>query len=285
MEVKIFDHIDKKGMGTTDLFNIIPTGKKGDSFSFPVEHGTVTFDFHSNIRDAEMKVAITLLSHTFNQLGKKNIDKFRDGSFSLPEIDSETGQTIYTDGITIDAKNLSEIINKGDRTKGRRLFKNLQHLEDLTIRYNLSYLQSTTRLFDNVAYKNGKITFNIANTLLNRLKESFRAFRLQPVLAHNGLTMRLAMFVETRQRPGKKYTDSSGEKRRKFYPLNTYNLDDIVASLRLGDQREDRMIESLQIAFDELKAENDSFPQFKYRKNRRWFESEYLNGTVKKLTK
>ncbi len=285
MEVQIFDHVDKKGIGTTDLFNIIPTGKKGDSFSFPVEHGTVTFDFHSNIRDAEMKVAIALLSHTFNQLGKKNIDKFRDGSHSLPEIDPETGQTIYTNSITVDAKNLSGIINKGDRTRGRRLFKNLQHLEDLTIRYNLTYLQSTTRLFDNVAYKNGKITFNIANTLLNRLKESFKSFRLQPVLAHNGLTMRLALYVETRQRPGKKYTDSSGVKRQKFYPLNTYNLDDIVMTLRLGEQQESKTIDFIQTAFDELKAGSDSFPQFKYRKNRKWFESEYLNGTVKKLTK
>ena len=174
---------------------------------------------------------------------------------------------------------MSELIHRGDRTKGGRIFKNLQHLEDLSLRYDFDYVKCTIRLFDNVSYKNGKITFNIANMLLNRLGSTLVAFRLPPILEHNGLAMRLSMYVESHQRPGKQYKDSSGEKRTKFYPKNEYYLDDLKLALNLIDRREDKVISELQNAFDELhNGVNNPLPKFKYNRHRRSFENEYKNG-------
>ena len=234
MHILPYQHLDKKGLGAMDLFNAIPVGRKGTSRTYLFPYGTLTTDFHANIRDAEIKVAVTLLSHTFNQLGIDSIEKLKKGK-QLPVIDEETGQTLYTNGISIDAKELSELIHRGDRAKGSRVFKNLQHLEDLSLRYDFDYVKCTIRLFDNVAYKNGKITFNIANMLLNRLGTTLIAFRLLPILEHNGLAMRLSMYVESHQRPGGQYKDSSGEKRTKFYPKNEYYLDYLKIALNLID--------------------------------------------------
>ena len=261
-----------------DLFNAIPVGRKGTSRTYTFPYGTLTTDFHANIRDVEIKVAVTLLSHTFNQLGIESVQELKEGK-QLQVINEETGQTLYTNGISIDAKELSELLHRGDRTKGRRVFKNLQHLEDLVLRYDLDYVNCTIRLFDNVAYKNGMITFNIANMLLNRLGTTLIAFRLPPILEHNGLTMRLSMYVESHQRPGKQYKDSSGEIRKKYYPKNEYYLEDLKLALNLIDRREDKVISELQNAFDELhNGESNPLSRFKYNRCRKSFESEYKNG-------
>ncbi len=277
MKVEIYDHLDKKGLGNNDLFEVIPVGKKGTSYSVEVERGKVIFQFNANIRDSELKVAIALLSHTFNQVGKDTIDKFRSGD-QLPMMNEQTGQALYAEPVTVDAKELSELIYGGDRKKGKRVFTHLQHLEDLTLRYEFVDLSCTIRLFDNVAYRNGKITFNIANMLLNRLGSTLIAFRLPPVLAHSGLTMRLSMYVESHQRPGSTYK-KEGKTHTKFYPKNEYYLDDLRAGLRMENLQESKIIANLKISFEELnKKERSNFPKFTYNEKRRSFENEYKNG-------
>lgn len=278
MRILPYQHLDKKGLGAMDLFNAIPVGKKGTSRTYSLPNGTLTTNFHANIRDAEIKVAVTLLSHTFNQLGIESVQQLREGK-TLPVINEETGQTLYTNGISIDAKELSELTHKGDRTKGRRVFKNLQHLEDLVLRYDLDDVNCTIKMFDNIAYKNGIITFNIANMLLNRLGTTLITFRLPPILEHNGLTMRLSMYIESHQRPGRQYKDSSGEKRTKFYPKNEYYLDDLKLALNVMNRREDKVISELQNAFDELhNGMHNPLSKFTYNKFRRSFENEFKNG-------
>ncbi len=211
-------------------------------------------------------------------MGKDIIDKIRNGT-QLPILNEKSGQALYTNPITIDAKELSELIYSGDRKKGKRVFTHLQHLEDLVIRYDLTDLNSTIRLFDNVAYKSGNITFNIAHMLLNRLKNNLLVFRLLPILEHSGVAMRLSMYIESHQRPGKKYTDSSGEKRTKYYPLNEYCLEHLVVALQLQSQRSDKVILALQDAFTVLNnSTKNPIPKFTYNKYRRSFENEYKNG-------
>ncbi len=278
MDIKIYEHLDKKGLGIKNIFDNIPVGKKGTVRHYKAPDGVFTYEFNANIRDAEVKVAIALMSYTFNQMGLSNVDRFRNNEAMLPMID-DNGQTIYTRGISVDAKQLSEMIYDGARNRGNRVFKTLRHLEHFSIRYDLTLMRGTIKLFDNVAYRNGMITFNVSNFLLNQLGAQLIAFRINPILEHNGLAMRLSMYVETHQRPGKQYTDSSGEKRRKYYPMNEYYLDDLKSVLNLIDRREDKVVSELQNAFDELhNGTNNPLPKFKYNRYRRSFENEYKNG-------
>lgn len=283
MDIEIYDHLDKKGLGTKDMFDAIFVGKKGTTRHMNIPNGTLELDFNSHIRDAEIKVAIALLSHTFNQMGMEMINKFRDGE-KLPNIDEKTGQSLYTVGVRADAKQLSEMIYSGNRGLGKRIFKSLQHLENLSIRYSVPGIMGTMRLFDNVAYKNGIITFNIANMLLNRLGPTLQAFRLAPILEHNGIPMRLSVYIETHQRPGKTYKDSSGATRQKYYPMNEYYLETLIEALHLGDRREDKIVNILQDAFYVLNTgKRNPISKYKYNKRRRSFESEYKNGNNKVL--
>ncbi len=282
MEILPYAHIDKKGLGTNDLFQAIPVGKAGTFTEITVtDGGTVRFDRYSKIDDSEMKVATVLLSHTFHQIGKEILDTIRDGEM-LPTISETTGQAEYQKAISVDAKDFAEMIYVNDdtaRKKGRKVFKHLQNLEDMAIRYRLPYLDTTIRLFDRVAYKNGVITFDIANSLINRMATTMLSFRLSPVLEHNGLAMRLAMIVETNQRFAGTYKDSSGEKRNKYYPLNEYYLDDLLFALQMESRREDKAIKEIQRAFNVLHREGTNpIAKYTYNKHRRSFESEYKNG-------
>lgn len=282
MKILPYAHIDKKGLGTSDLFQAIPVGKAGTYTEISVaENGTVRFERHSKIDDSEMKVATVLLSHTFHQIGKEILDTIRSGEM-LPTICETTGQAEYQKSIRVDARDLAEMIYVNDtnaRKKGRKVFRHLQNLEDMAIRYRLSYLDTTIRLFDRVAFKNGVITFDIANLLINRMSTTMLSFRLPPVLEHNGLAMRLAMIVETNQRPGKMYNDSSGGKRTKYYPLNEYYLDNLLYALQMENRREDKAIKEIQRAFNTLHREGTNrISRYTYNSYRRSFESEYKNG-------
>ncbi len=278
MNIEIYEHLDKKGLGTKDMFDAIFVGKKGTTREITLTDGKLELDFNSNIGDAEMKVAITLLSHTFNQMGIDTVNALKDGK-QLLNMDEQTGQAVYTLGVSVNAKEISELVHNGDRKKDKRVFKCLQHLENLTIRYSVPGVMGTMRLFNNVAHKNGVITFNVANMLLNRLGPTLQAFRLAPILEHNGIAMRLSVYVETHQRPGKNYTDSSGEKRRKYYPMNEYRLDVLAKALHLDGQQESKIIINIQKAFNDLNTgEKNPIPKYKYNKRRRSFESEYKNG-------
>ena len=281
MIVRPYEHLDRKGLGTNDLFHAIPVGRKGTEFSVnTVDGGKITFQFNSHIRDAEIKVAIALLSHTFNQMGIDVVNSIRDG-IRLEELDDETGQPLYMRGLSVDAKELAEVIypdNTNARKESRRVYKHLVNLENLAIHYDLPGVKTTLRLFARPAMKKGIISFDISHTLINRLGTTLLAFRLPPVLQHTGLTMRLSMYVETHQRPGKSYR-KEGKTHRKYYPLNEYYLDDLKFGLRLEDRREDKLIKELQESFDEIYEKSDGdFPKFTYNKYRRSFESQYKNG-------
>ncbi len=284
MKVEIHNHLDKKGLGTSDLFQAIPVGRKGTDFEVSLYGGgKIKFQFNSNVRDAEIKVAVALLSHSFSQMGKTALDKIR-GGIRLPEFNEETGQPEYMRGLSVDAKELAEIIYPNDenaRKKARRVYKHLANLENLTIHYDIPGIKTTLRLIARPALKNGIISFDISNTLINRLGTTLLSFRLPPVLAHDGLTMRLAMWIETHQRPGKKYK-KEGELHTKYYPKNEYYLDELRGGLRLEGRREDKVIFDLQEAFRELNLKDDSnFPKFTHNKYRKSFESEYKNSRTK----
>lgn len=268
-----------KGMGTTDLFDVIPVGKKGTSFERVTSNGSkLVTSFGSNIRDTEIKVAILLISKIFQSLGKKQIDDLRKG-YSLETL-TEDGQTAYSKPIIVDAKDASSMLYNRNRGLGKRVYTALKHLEDLSMDYSYNGKdESRIRLFQGVAYAKGKIVFNIANFLINRLEYTFKSFRIAPVLIQTGFNMRLSLYVETHQRPMGKYKDSDGVVRTKYAAKNDYYLEDMIKTLRLEGHRENDIIVKLREAFIELsQSEINPIPKFTYNKRLKSFENEHKNG-------
>lgn len=279
MQLDLFRDHTKKGLGTTDLFQVIPVGKKGDKQRLAINGGTMTFEWGGNIRDNEIKTAVLLLSMTLQSMGIDKIEKLRAGAQLRAE--DENGQPAYSSGITVNAADMSELMFAGDRKKGKRVFSYLENLENLKIEYNLPGYSAVIRLFNRVTYKKGEISFDVANFLINRLATTLLAFRLPPILQNSGLAMRLALFIETRQSGRGTWKDAEGNIHTKYYPKNEYSLSDIVISLKLQATYNSNSliaIKRISEAFIEIKNNNNDFPLFTYEPRRRVFENEYKNG-------
>ena len=284
MELKIFRDQNNKGLGTTDLFTVIPVGKKGDEITFDVDGGKLSLKWGSNIRDNEIATAIALLSFTLQMFKKEQLDELRVGN-KLEEND-ENGQPLFINSISVKGADASAILNNGDRGLGKRVYTALQHLENLQMSYELRSACFTTRLFSRVAYKKGVLSFDVSHFLINRIAETLLAFRLQPVLQVRGRTQRLALYVETHQRPGGKFKGKESEERMKYYPKDEYSLEELIFGLNLNpDAEENKLTKRIQEDFDAYSESNPHFPKYTYEPRRKVFESEYKNSAKRRVIK
>lgn len=277
MELEIYRDQNKKGLGTSDLFNVIPVGKKDDRVVVPIEGKlNMIFEWGESISDGDIRAAIIMLSFSLHSWGKSKIDKLRNG-VQLEEF-NEKGQATYTNSLSVKGVDISAFMNKGDKKKAKRIYQSLKNIEKLNIDYEEPGLSTRIRLFSRVAYKNGYLTFDIANFLLNRIGQTLVAFRTAPIVDSRGRTIRLALYVETHQRGAGSYI-KDGEKHTKYVPLNEYYIDDLIIGLNLNPKVQiSRTISRLQEDFNALKIINPGFPQFTYNSRRRSFENEHKNG-------
>ncbi len=284
IDLKIFRDQSKKGLGSTDIFTVIPVGKAGDMISFDVDGGKLSLYWGSNIRDNEIATAIALLSFSLQAFEKDQVDKLRDG-YRLPEND-ENGQPLYIEKISVKGADISAMLNSGNRGLGKRVYKALAHLENMQMKYELTDTCFTTRLFSRVAYKKGFLSFDISHFLINRIADTFLAFRLAPVLNVKGRVQRLALYIESHQRPGGQYIDIDGVKRTKYYPKNEYSLKELIFGLNLNpDRQESKNVGWIQEDFDTYRDSNSHFPKYTYEPRRKVFESQYKKGSKNRFIK
>lgn len=264
-------------MTSRNLFDVIPVGKKGGSISVPVRDGTINMTLNSNIRDNDIKAAVIVLNFVMQDLGKDFVDQIRNGA-GLPVFD-ENGQLEHIHGVKIKATDLSGVLYRGNRKRGKRVLNSILSLSNLNIRYHVGANDYNMSLFQNVAYTSGNIVFDIANYLVTDMIRALATFRVQAILENDGLAARLALYIEMNQRPSGKYKDQNGEVRTKYVPLNGYRLEDIIISLGLQNSRKDHAINNIQEAFKAMhKNSKGMFPRYTYNNFKKTFESEYKNG-------
>ncbi len=278
MELEIFRDQNKKGLGTADIFNVIPVGKAGSKVTVPVYDGAIEFVWGSTIRDEDIRVGVLLLSYMLQGFGKEKLDKIR-GGIQLDTQD-ENGQALYTTGNSVKGSDISRLLNNGDGKKGKRIHNSLRKLEHLHMHYHIEgSSEFTVQLFNRVSYEKGWLHFDVAHFLINRLGQTLLAFRQQPIIDARGREIRLALYVETHQRKFGTYKDEDGVTRTKYVPKNEYSLEELIVGMNMNlDTRVDKAVKALQEDFNKLKENNPNFPQFTYEPRRGVFESEYKNG-------
>ena len=264
----------KKGLTSKEDFGVIPLGDKGEVTPFVLSNGgTVTLDYGASIKDSDRRSALTCISLMLSRLGYEQLNTIIQNPIPMFR---DSGQVAYTT-FSIKASDISTVLY-GKNDEGRLIAKSLKKVAHLQISIDGANgkAQNVFNQMQNIAYKNGMITFDVANILVMHLAETRLPFRLSKTLLHVGFDYRLSFYIETHQyKAGKNW-----------YPQQTYRLDDLLDGLKLrGKYRnsESKQVEVIQKAFDNIASKDDAFPQYRYDDINKWFYNKYKKSASKNL--
>ena len=216
---------DSKGLTSSNDLGVFPLGKKGEVKVFEVGDGNVTMDYGSAIKDNDRRNIITCISYAIKTLGYDNTKKIKAGA-KLKQM-SDEGQVLYTT-FSVKASELSKILYDNTR-EGRLVAKSLKSAMKITV--DVADGKNVFNQLNNIVYKHGYITFSVANFLVNHIASTILPFRIGSTLMHKDFNYRLSFYIETNQ-----YSKGKG----KWFPKNTYSLDELLDGLNLRGTYEDR---------------------------------------------
>ncbi len=275
--LQILNLNNQKGLTSKEDIGIVPLGKKGDIKKYNLlSGGVVTMDYGSKINDTDRRNVITCMSLMLERLGYDQLN----GVMVNPLVGIlPNGQIAYTT-FTIKASDVSTLLY-GNTREGRLVTKSLKNVAHLMIEVNTNGTKKAQNIFNqvsNIVYKNGMITFDVANMMIQTLAETRLPYRKEKTLLHNGFNYRLSFYIETHQ-----YSNNNG---KTWYPRQTYNLDDLIEGLALtGTYRnvESIYIDMIQEAFDNICKIDKDFPKYTYDKEKRFFYNKHKKAAEKHL--
>lgn len=255
-----------KAITSKDTLGIFPLGKKGDELKFKSLSGSdVTLYYGMTINDSDRRNIITCISYALNRIGYEQIEKIKNVPLRSIE---DSGQISFTT-FRIKASCISSKLYKTTR-EGRQVAKSLKKALHLLVDFN--QINNAFTQIQNIAYKNGYITFDIANILINHIVNTRLPFRIGSTIIHTGFDYRLSFYVETHQ-----YRFGYSEKKQ-WYPKQVYHLDKLLNGLRLEQaytSQPARTIKQIEKAFNNLHLKNENFPKYIYDKDKKFFYNQY----------
>ncbi len=265
-----------KGLTSKEDIGIIPLGKKGETRKYNLlSGGMVTMDYGSKINDTDRRNVITCMSLMLERLGYDQTNEvIKDPLVSI----LPNGQIAYTT-FSIKASDVSTLLY-GNTREGRLVTKSLKNVAHLMIEVATDETQKAQNIFNqvsNIVYKNGVITFDVANMMIQTLAETRLPYRKEKTLLNNGFDYRLSFYVETHQQ---------SKDGKKWYPRQTYRLDDLIEGLALkGTYRnvESIYIDMIQEAFNNIAKRDKDFPGYIYDKEKRFFYNKHKKGAKQDL--
>ncbi len=274
VDVKVYN--SEKGLTCNKKFGVIPLGKKGDIRKFDVNGGELILDYGATVNDQDRKTTITCLSMVLEAAGFDTLKELK--SEPLDEYDVNTNQVLYTT-VSLESSKISAKVYKGNTREGRQVRKSLGKIKKLSIDIEIDEKRPLGNSFsqiENIALKDGIITFNVANMLLQYVADNILPFRIQKTLQYSGFTYRLSFFVETNQ----------FENNGKWFPRQTYSLDLLVDELELRGKYRNKdsvYIKMIQDAFDEMAKTDKNFPRYICDKDKRFFYNKHKKSADKSI--
>jgi len=266
----------EKGLTCNKKFGVVPLGKRGDIKRFDVNGGELVLDYGATITDQDRKTTITCLSMALEAAGFDIVQGLK--SEPLAEYDIETNQVLYTT-VSLEASKISAKVYKGNIREGRQVRKSLAKIKKLSVDIEIDGKRPLGNSFsqiENIAFKDGIITFNVANMLLQFVADNILPFRIQKTLQYSDFTYRLSFLVETNQYQIK----------GKWFPQQTYSLDFLVDELELRGKYRNKdsvYIKMIQDAFDEMAKKDKDFPRYIYDKDKRFFYNKHKKSADKSI--
>ncbi len=261
---------EHKGLTSRQEWGIFPLGKKGTVKTYAVtENVSTDVEYGATIKDGDRRNIITTLSMAIKSVGFDRINKVIEKPLDI--FDDDTMQPLFTPFI-VKASELSVLLYKTTR-EGRQVAKSLKAASQMMLTIHTEKKQNFMSLpqVQNIVYKDGMISFSIYNGLINHLIQNRLPFRIAKTLLYLGFTYRLSFYIETNQYP----------KNGNWFPKNTYSLDELLDGLTIRNMyegREDKLVQKIQEAFNELHSIDSDFPQYKYDKIKKFFYNKYKKG-------
>jgi len=258
----------KKSLTSKDSLGVIPLGKKGEISSFITYTGAnVTLDYGASIYDNDMRNVNTCIAHLLSELG---FDKLNEVENKPLQTIDEYSQVMFTQ-FRIKASDIS-IELYGIKREARNIAKSLEKIAKVMI--NIDNNKHTFTQVQRVAYDKGYVAFDVSNILINHLSKTRLPFRIKNTLKHQGFDYRLSFYVETHQ-----YSVGK-EPNQKWYPHQTYSLDELFNGLQISDSGRSskhlsRTIVKIQDSFNNLHLKDNDFPKYIYDKDKKFFYNKY----------